>query len=66
MSSIQEIERAIRKLPPEALAKLRAWFAEFDAELWDHQLEKDVAAGKLDALGEEALADLREGRCKDL
>jgi hypothetical protein len=66
MSTIQEIEDAIRKLPDEELATLRAWFAEFDATAWDRQFEQDVAAGRLDALADEALMDLREGRCTGL
>lgn len=66
MSSVHDIEAAIRRLPPERLAEFRAWFTEFDAELWDRQIETDVASGRLDKLAEEALADYREGRCKDL
>jgi hypothetical protein len=66
MSTVQEIEDAIRQLPPEELAALRAWFHEFDAAAWDRQFEEDVAAGRLDALAAEALQDLREGRCTDL
>ena len=66
MSTIQEIEDAIRQLPDDELAALRAWFAEFDAEAWDRQFERDVAEGRLDALAEEALRDAREGRCTDL
>jgi len=65
MSIVQEIENAIRKLPAEDLAALRAWFAEFDADAWDRQFEQDVAAGRLDELAEEALRDLREGHCTD-
>jgi hypothetical protein len=66
MSTVEEIERAVRELPPEELALFRAWFAEFDASVWDRQIEADVAAGRLDKLAEEALRDLREGRCTDL
>ena len=66
MSTIQEIEEAIGKLPPEGLAALRTWFAEFDASDWDRQFEQDVAEGRLDRLAEEALGDLRQGRCTDL
>ena len=54
------------RLSPEELAKFRSWFAGFDAETWDQQFEADVAAGRLDALGDEALRDLDEGRCRDL
>ncbi len=66
MGTIHEIEEAIRSLPDEELAALRAWFAEFDADAWDRQFDRDVAAGRLDALAEEALRDAREGRCTDL
>ena len=59
MSAIAEIEDAIRKLPDEELAVLRAWFAEFDAAAWDRQFERDAAAGRLDALADEALRDAR-------
>ena len=59
MITIEEIENAVSKLPAEQLAAFRAWFAEFDAQLWDRQLEEDVAAGKLDVLAKEALRDSR-------
>lgn len=35
-------------------------------EAWCEQFEEDVNAGRLDHLGEEALEDLRAGKCKDL
>lgn len=66
MSTVQEIQKAVRQLSPEDLAAFRAWFDEFDASVWDRQLEEDVVAGRLDQLAEEALQDLREGRCTDL
>jgi len=66
MSTIQEIQTAVSELSPEELSVFRAWFAEFDAKAWDQEFEQDVAAGRLDALAEEALRDLREGRCTDL
>jgi len=37
-------------LPPEDLAEFRAWFEEFDAQIWDHQFEKDVQSGKLNRI----------------
>lgn len=66
MSTIQEIERAVVGLSPEELTEFRAWFLEFDAAAWDRQLEQDAAAGRLDALADEALADLREHRTRPL
>jgi hypothetical protein len=65
MNNLQEIEKTIRALGPQDLAALRDWFASFDAELWDRQLEQDEAAGRLNRFAEEALRDLREGRCTD-
>jgi hypothetical protein len=44
-------------LPPRELAKFREWFMAFDAENWDKQIEADVAAGRLDALADEALRE---------
>jgi len=61
MSTVHEIEDAIRKLSEEDFIALRAWFAEFDAAAWDRQFEQDVAEGRLDSLADEALRDAREG-----
>ncbi|CAN5907129.1 hypothetical protein BH23GEM7_BH23GEM7_02210 [soil metagenome] len=66
MSTVNEIERAIRGLSRAELSEFRAWFLEFDAEAWDRQFEQDVAAGRLDALAAAALADLRAGRTRPL
>ena len=63
MSRLEDIKDAVRRLSPDRLAAFRAWFAEFDAALWDRQFEEDAAAGRLDHLADEALRDLREGRC---
>jgi hypothetical protein len=61
MTKIEIIERQIKELSREELAEFRAWFSEFDGELWDRQFEADVKAGKLDALAENALRDHRAG-----
>jgi hypothetical protein len=66
VSTIKDIEIAVGKLSPEELSAFRRWFFEFDAEAWDRQFEADVRAGRLDALGDEALRELQEGRCRDL
>ncbi|AFY90456.1 MAG: hypothetical protein CLLPBCKN_007894 [Chroococcidiopsis cubana SAG 39.79] len=66
MNNLQEIEQAVSQLSVEELADFRAWFAEFDAAVWDRQFEEDVAAGRLDRLAQRALQHLREGRCTDL
>jgi len=66
MSSVREIEAAVSKLSRHELLAFRDWFSEFDAAAWDEQFKRDVAAGKLDALADDAIRDLREGRCRDL
>ncbi len=66
MSNLQEIERAVSDLSADELATFRAWFAEFDAEIWDRKFEEDVATGKLDELAKKAIGHLRAGRCTDL
>lgn len=57
MSEIEQLEKRIENLAPRDLAKFRAWFFEFDARVWDQQIEADAKAGKLDGLIAEALAD---------
>ena len=64
MSTIQEIETAVAKLSRQELLAFRDWFSEFDAAAWDRLFEEDVSAGHLDALADEAIRDLREGRCR--
>jgi hypothetical protein len=66
MSSVREIETAICKLSRHELSAFRAWFSEYDAAVWDKQIEEDAAAGHLDDLADEAIRDWREGRCRDL
>ena len=66
MGKIENLEKQIRELSDDELAKLRQWFAEYDAEKWDRQLEADAKAGKLDGLAEKALRDYAEGRTKPL
>jgi hypothetical protein len=66
MTGVAEIEIAVAKLSRQDLSAFRDWFQEFDADAWDRQLDADVSSGRLDMLAEEALRDLREGRCTDL
>lgn len=66
MSEVQKIEQAVERLSEPQLAEFRRWFAEFGADAWDKQIEADAAAGKLDALAEEALAEYRSGKAREL
>jgi len=66
MSSVDEIESAVSKLSRQELSAFRVWFSEFDAAEWDKQFESDVAAGLLDTHADEAIGEVRTGRCTDL
>lgn len=66
MSDIGKLEDQVKKLSPKELAEFRAWFAEFDAQVWDRQIEADSAAGKLDHLIQEAVADYKAGKSRPL
>lgn len=63
---VEKIENQIRELTADELAKLRDWFAEFDARAWDRQFEADAKSGKLDALARRALKDHEAGRSTKL
>lgn len=66
MSKVENIEQEVQRLKPSELAAFRRWFAEFDAQTWDRQIEEDVQNGKLDKLAEEALAAHRAGKSKEI
>jgi hypothetical protein len=63
MTSVKQIEEAVVSLSAAELAAFRSWFAEFDADAWDRQIEADATAGRLDGLAAEAIEDLRASRC---
>ena len=66
MTKLDEIQSAVEQLPPEELARFRAWFEELQARLWDEQIERDIKAGKLDKLAEKWRADHAAGKTTDL
>lgn len=54
MTKVDELERQVQSLSPDELAAFRQWFADFDADVWDRQLEADAQEGKLDSLADRA------------
>ncbi len=66
MTTLEEIEKTISELPPDELARFRAWFAEFDAKIWDARIKRDASQGALDKLAQQALKDHKAGRSKEL
>ena len=66
MGAVEKIELLIKSLSPEELAQFREWFADFDAQIWDRQIQTDTAAGKLDRLIDESMADHRANKSRPL
>ena len=66
MRSARDIERAIESLPKSELKEFRAWFAEYDAEVWDSKIEEHTLSGKLDRLGKVALRAHRNKDAKEI
>jgi hypothetical protein len=66
MTGLEQLEQQVLQLSPEDLAKFRAWFIELDHQLWDQQIEADLAAGKLDRLIAEARAEFKTGKAQEI
>ncbi len=66
MTTLEQAEKIVTQLSPDELVKFRQWFAEFDGDLWDAQIEADAKAGKLDALAQEALAEYHAGKATEI
>jgi hypothetical protein len=62
MSRVENVEGQVKSLNSEELKDFREWFASFDAEVWDAQIEADARNGKLRSLAERALRDHESGR----
>jgi len=66
MTKVQKLEREVQELCHAELAAFRDWFRQYDSDEWDRQIEKDVRAGKLESLAEEAIAEHKAGRTDEL
>jgi hypothetical protein len=66
VSRVKELEGQIKELSSNEFQELRAWLAEYEAEVWDQQFHADAIAGRLDAVADQALKDFSEGRFNDL
>jgi hypothetical protein len=66
MSRVEQLEQQIAELDPTELRALREWFALFDAEVWDRQIECDAKSGKLSGMAERAIRDFHAGRATEL
>jgi hypothetical protein len=52
--NVQDIEKEIQQLHPEQLQELAVWFDEYRSVLWDEKMERDLNAGRLDTLVQNA------------
>jgi hypothetical protein len=66
MSRIEQIEGQVKELRPDELKAFRSWFEQFDAGIWDRQIEADAKSGKLFSVAEQALRDHESGRSTEL
>lgn len=66
MKKLEKIEHEVAALSPHELASFRAWYAVFDSEAWDRQIEQDAGSGRLDALASNALEAHRNGKTEAL
>ena len=66
MSAVEQLEQQVQNLSPAELTQFRAWFLEYDEQLWDQQIAADRKAGKLDKLIADARADFQAGKAREL
>ncbi len=66
MTAVEVVEKQIEKLSTIELAQFRQWFIKYDIDAWDEQIEADAAAGKLDTLAKEAIAEYETGMAREI
>lgn len=66
MTTRLEIESAIKQLPKGEVRNLAKWLQEYLDDMWDRQIETDLASGKLEHLIAQAEADIENGNVRDL
>jgi len=64
--SVEQLEKAIENLPRDEFVRLAAWFAEYEAQQWDRQIEEDQRAGRLNHVIQRVRDDIASGRSKPL
>ena len=66
MARVEQLTIEVQQLNRDELAAFRDWFRKYDSDEWDKEIEEDVSAGRLDKLANEAIAEHRAGRTKEL
>ena len=66
MTTVVEIQNAVKALPETQLEMFSSWFDEYEDKLWDLQIERDQKSGPLHDLMEKAQVDFKAGKCTQL
>jgi len=66
VTKLEALQREVESLRPDELAEFRAWFAEYDWQVWDRQIEADSKSGKFDVLAAAALAEFDRGETTEI
>jgi hypothetical protein len=66
VTNVEEIEVAITQLSPDQFERLAEWFDRRRETEFDHQIEADAKAGRLDPLWAEAEKEIAEGKARPL
>ncbi|GET40724.1 hypothetical protein [Microseira wollei] len=66
MPTLLDIEAAIKQLPESDVRQLAAWLQDYLNDMWERQIEADLALGKLDNLIAKAEADIAAAQVRDL
>ncbi|MFN9173677.1 MAG: hypothetical protein ACK58N_03970 [Synechocystis sp.] len=66
MTNRLEVESAIKQLPESEIRTLSNWLQDYLNQIWDKQMEADLAAGKLNLLIAKAEVDIATHNVRDL
>lgn len=66
MTKLEQFKEFVSSLDPKDVRKLTEWMDEYNAELWDRQIEADAKAGKLNKLLENARKEIAAGKVRPL
>ena len=65
MSRVEELQRSIQELTPDEFAQIVRHVYALEEQYWDHQIDQDAAAGRLDFLVQEVKQEQRANLLKD-
>lgn len=66
MTTLLEIETAIKQLPENDIRQLAIWLQDYLDEMWDQQIKADLASARLNNLIAKAEADIAANRVRKL